>query len=303
MSGSTVNPREAWKVRMFERDGGRWFCVENAALYIDFMEEWAWTIRNITYLEDEIVGEYGAHGSVVRMDTGTGRKDYYYIGTSHGHEVVRRFVILVDGVELDYETGAECSGSEVVICKDSGLGPFDYEDRITFPASGDRITHQHTYRVVADLSQGFSFLFAFMHEFGSAFDQWRAVLAAGQVLEGVIPNRGEGGLSLESDVLMVTLYDQTAQKGVTLTYPEVYRGAGPVAREAYHGTTGHFGNVIVDRKQNNKFYFRPEVREMGYEVGDSFSFRVEMLPFSANPDGWRERARELERRAGDSGSE
>ena len=63
-----MNGLGMWDVRVFEREGGRWFCLDNGALYVAFMEKWAWTIRNIKHMGDEIVGEYGAHGSVVRME-------------------------------------------------------------------------------------------------------------------------------------------------------------------------------------------------------------------------------------------
>ena len=282
-----------WTVRMFEKEQGNWFSVESKALYVDFMEGWSWTIRNIRYMGDEIAGEYGAHGSVVRMDTGPGPKDYYYIGTSHGFETVKSFSILVDGKERETKPGKTCSGRTVVVRKESNLGPFDHQMEITFPASGDCIMEKHSYRVVEDLNERFSFLFAFMHELNNALDQWLAVLADGKELEGKLLNCGDGRLALESDIKAVTLYSRMMRKGVTFVYPQVYKGARQLECELSKGTTEHFGNTIVDRKYDNKLYFRPEVKGMRYQVGDAFEYRIKVIPFSAEPGEWKGKGKEL----------
>ncbi|MCK4465052.1 MAG: hypothetical protein KAU83_05015, partial [Bacteroidales bacterium] len=163
-----------WNIKMFQREQGNWFSVESNSLYVDFMEEWAWTIRNIKYMGDDIVGESGAHGSVVRMDTGSGPKDYYYIGTSHGHEMITSFSILVDGKKVQYNPAISYYGKKVIIHKESNLGPLDHIMEITFPVSGDYIIEKHSYKVVGNLNKGFSFLFAFMHVLNKELYQWLA---------------------------------------------------------------------------------------------------------------------------------
>ena len=288
-----MNEKAIWTVKMFEKEQGNWFSVENQTLYVDFMETWSWTIRNIKYMGDEIAGEYGAHGSVVRVDTGTGPKDYYYIGTSHGFETVKAFSILVDGKDQEYRPGAICSGKRIVIRKESNLGPFDHKMEITFPASGDYIVEKHSYKVVENLNERVSFLFAFMHELNNALDQWLAVLAGGKELEGKLRNCGDGKLALESDIKAVTLYSRTMRKGVTFVYPEVYKGARQLESEMSKGTTGHFGSSIVDRKEDNKLYFRPEVKKIGYKLADVFEYSLKVIPFSAEPDEWRDKGKAL----------
>ena len=287
-------PEEAiWTVKMFQREQGNWFSVESDVLYVDFMEAWSWTIRNIRYMGDEIAGETGAHGSVVRVDTGTGPKDYHYIGTSHGFETVRNFSILVDGKNQKYVLGKTCSGREVVVRKASNLGPLDHQMEITFPASGDCLIEKHSYKVVEDLTGRFTYLFAFMHCNNSALDQWLAVLPDGKELEGKLPNCGDGRLVLESDVKSLILYSQAMRKGVTFVYPQVYKGARQIESEISQGTTGHFGNCIVDRKEDNKLYFRPEVKKMGYRPGDVFEYSLKVIPFSAGAAGWKDKGKEL----------
>ena len=282
-----------WTVKTFQRDQGNWFSVESETLYVDFMEAWSWTIRNIKYRGDEIAGEHGAHGSVVRVDTGAGPKDYHYIGTSHGLETVREFSILVDGRERQTTPGKVCSGREVVVRKASNLGPLDHEMEITFAGSGDGLVEKHSYKVAEDLNGRFTYLFAFMHCNNSALDQWLAVPADGKELEGELPNRGDSRLALERDVKSLILYSRAMRKGVTFVYPEAYKGACQIESEISQGTTGHFGNCIVDRKNDNKLYFRPEVKKMGYKPGDVFGYSLRVIPFPAEPDEWRTKGKAL----------
>ncbi len=282
-----------WTIKTFQRDQGNWFSVESKTLYVDFMETWSWTIRNIRYMGDEIAGETGAHGSVVRVDTGKGPKDYHYIGTSHGFEMVRNFSILVDGKDQEYALGKTCSGRTVVVCKESNLGPFDHQMEITFTASGDCLIEKHSYKVIEYLNERFTYLFAFMHCNNSALDQWLAVLPDGKEFEGKLPNRGDSRLFLERDIKSLTLYSRTMTKGVTFVYPQVYKGARKIESEISQGTMGHFGNCIVDRKKDNKLYFRPEVKGMGYKEGDVFEYSLKVIPFSAEAASWKAKGKEL----------
>ena len=284
----------AWTIKMFRKDSGNWLSVENKTLYVDFMEEWAWTIRNIRYLGDEIVGEYGAHGSVVRVDTGGGPKDYYYIGTSHGHERVNSSSIVVDGKKQQYKSGSTCYGKEIIIQKESSLGPFDHKMEITFPEKGNYIIEKHSYRVVEDLNERFSFLFAFMHELSTTFDFWLAVLPDWSELEGDQQKRIKGRISLGRDIKSIIFYSSTNTKGVTLVYPRVYKGADKLKVEMKNGSKEHFGTSIVDMNiGNSKLYFRPEVKKMRYKVGDTFEYSIKVVPFSAEPDEWKTKGKKL----------
>ena len=284
----------AWTIKMFSKDQENWLSVENKSLYVDFMEEWAWTIRNIRYLGDEIVGEYGAHGSVVRVDTGAGPKDYYYIGTSHGHERVNTFSIVVDGREQQYKSGSTCSGKKITVRKESSLGPFDHTMEITFPDSGNYIIEKHSYKVVEDLNERFSFLFAFMHELSTTFDFWLAVLPDWGELEGNLQKRIQGRISLGRDIKSIVFYSSANRRGVTLVYPQVYKGAGKLKVEIKNGSTEHFGTSIVDMKiGNSKLYFRPEIKMIEYKVGDTFEYSIKVVPFSAESDEWKKEGKKL----------
>jgi len=50
---------------------------------------------------------------------------------------------------------------------------------------------------------------------------------------------------------------------------------------------------ITSPAGNGKPYFRPEVKGMGYEVGDGFEYSLKVIPFSAEPDEWRDKGKAL----------
>jgi len=269
-----------WTVRMFQKGQQNRFAVENGTMFVDFLEQHAWTIRNIRYGGDEIVGEHGANGTVVnaKPEADAKAKDPW-IGTGHGKEKVQRLAILVDGQERSYQPGGTFSGRVVVIRKLSNLGPLNHVAEITFPVSGDRIIERHIYKVMEDLGQRFNFMYAFMHCNNNSLDQWLALAGDGKELEGRV-GQGDGKFSLKQDVQAVIFYSAALKKGVVYAYPEVYEGADG------------FKNAIWDRKGDNKLYFRPAVGKK-YGVGDRFEFRLQVIPFSADPDDWKAQAKEL----------
>lgn len=275
MAGETV-----WTVRMSQQQLENRVSVESRALFVDLLEQHAWTIRNVRYRGNEIVGEHGANGSVVNAQPKADAKGTDpWIGAGHGKEDVRRLTILVDGQERPYQPGGISSGQVVVIRKISNLGPLDHEAEITFPASGDRIIERHSYEVVEHLGQRFNFVYAFMHCNSNSLDQWLALSDGGKKLEGWV-GRGDGLFSLRQDVRSVSFYSAGMQKGVVYAYPEVYQGEGD------------FKNAIWDRRGDNKLYFRPAVGNK-YGVGDRFEFRLQVIPFSAEQEDWKAQVRKL----------
>lgn len=269
-----------WTVRMVQDQKQNRLSVESDALFVDLLEQHAWTIRNIRYRGDEIVGEHGANGSVVnaKPEADANTKDPW-IGTGHGKERVQRLTILVDGQELSYQPGETFSGQIVVIRKLSNMGPLDHEAEITFPATGDRIIERHAYKVVEDLGRRFNFVYAFMHCNSNSLDQWLALGRGGEELEGRV-TQDDGQFSLKRDARTVAFYSAAMKKGVVYAYPEVYEG------------DHDFANAIWDRKGDNKLYFRPNVGQK-YGVGDRFEFRLQVIPFSAEPKDWKDRAKKL----------
>lgn len=187
----------------------------------------------------------------------------------------------MDGKERPYQPGGTFSGKVVVIHKLLNMGPLDHETEIAFPSSGDRIIERHAYRVVEDLGQRFNFVYAFMHCNSNSLDQWMALAGGGKELEGRV-GQADGKFSLKEDVQTVIFYSAAMKKGVVYAYPEAYEGSD------------NFKNAIWDRKGDNKLYlyFRPAVRKK-YGVGERFEFRLQVIPFSAEPDDWKSEAKKL----------
>ena len=142
-----------------------------------------------------------------------------------------------------------------------------------------RIIERHAYKVVEDLGRRFNFVYAFMHCNNNALDQWVALTAGGKELEGRV-GQGDGQFSLKQDARTVIFYSATVKKGVVYAYPEIYEGEAG------------FKNAIWDRKGDNKLYFRPTVGKK-YKMGDGFEFRLQVIPFSAEPDDWQGKAKKL----------
>ncbi len=278
--GPAQGDEPVWTVRMVQNEREDRLAVESRLLFVDLLEQHAWTIRNIRYGGDEIVGEHGANGSVVNArPEANADSDDPWIGTGHGKEKVQRLTILVDGEEVFCRSGTVLSGRTVAIRKLSNLGPLDHEAELVFPASGDRIVERHAYQVVEDLDQRFHFVYAFMHCNNNALDRWMALTGKGKELEGRV-GKADGQFSLKEDIQAVGFYSPALKKGVVYAYPEVYRGAA------------HFKNSIWDRKGDNKLYFRPEIGNTD-RVGARFEFRLQVIPFSAAPDDWKRMTRTL----------
>lgn len=245
---------------------------DSGSLFLDFEESCAWTMRNMKYKGRNIIIPAGWNGTVLQAK---GK----WFGTGHGGEQVKSLDILLNGVDIVEFDGAS-PVREARMIKESNIGPLDLRVEIVFPESGDRIVEKHTYTVVEELPGKFNFLYAFMHMNDNAFNQWLAILEAGEEVEGVA-GKGDNKFSLGRDIKGLIFYNEAAETGVAYVYPEVYAGADS------------FKNSIWDRARDNKFYFRPEVLAKGYKPGDKFAFTIKVIPFQARPGDWRAKGRDL----------
>jgi len=273
-----MSSNQVWTVRINSVDK---LSVESNNLYVDFSRQQAWTIRNIKYMGQEIVGEHGANGSVVNATPRKGMNQKgHWIGTGHGKEKVTSFTIFVDNIPHEFQKGMTLSGKVITIRKKSIMGPLGHTAQITFPESGACIIEKHSYIVLEDLSERFCFIYAFMHCNNNALDQWVALLGHGKEQEGQVGKK-DNKFSLKQDIERVIFYSEALNKGVVYIYPEIYRGADT------------FKNSIWDRSHDNKLYFRPEVMDKNFKVGDRFEFRLKVIPFSAQRTNWKEIGRTL----------
>lgn len=275
---SAMSSDQAWTVRM---GAGDTLSVESKSLYVEFSKRHAWTIRNIKYMGQVIVGGPGANGTVVNATPGKGMnpKDPWY-GTGHGKEDIKSFSVLVDNIPHEFQEGMTLSGKVITVRKESTMGPLGHTAQITFPESGDCILEKHSYIVLEDLNEGFRFVYAFMHSNNNALDQWLALLGSGKEQEGQAGKKDDK-FGLGQDIKGIVFYSEALGKGVIYVYPEVYRGADT------------FKNSIWDREHDNKLYFRPEIRDEDFKVGSRFEFHLKVIPFSAQQTDWKETGRTL----------
>lgn len=262
-----------WTVKVLPKNQRNRLSVQSKTLYIDFDEKVAWTLRNIKYMGEEIVGVHGYQGSVVRAKLRKEDAHSRWIGSGHGAEKVKDFSVFVDGKKMQYEPQAHFTGRVVEFHKQSRLGPLYHKAETIFPASGDHIIEKHSYRVLEDLDEKFKY-YPFLHCNNNSLDQWLALLAEGEELQGRA-GKDDGSFQLESDVKAIIFYSETIKKGVAYVYPELYKGAGT------------FKNSIWDRKNDNKLYFLADVDTMGRKIGDSVEYRLKIIPFSAEPNEWK----------------
>ncbi|MBT3374721.1 MAG: hypothetical protein HN742_31700 [Lentisphaerae bacterium] len=267
-----------WRVRTVRDRKPEHVCIDNGVIYVSLNRGQAWTIAQVTYKRDELVGQYGANGTVSACAKGLwGGDKSGWVGTGHGGEIIESFHLIVDGKMHEYSSGVSLAGREVTTRKVSKLGPFRHTAEITFPASGDCLVEKHSYAVIEDAA-GFKSMYAFMHCMNKTIKDWSAVLAEGGSKEGRAAD-GLGKFVLQEEFKSLACWGDANRKGVVYIYPEIYAGGDS------------FKNSIWDRKRDTKLYLRPQIPSL--EIGSHFSFSVKLVPFEAGPEDWRERGREL----------
>jgi len=276
--------------------------IANRDITVDLGEKPAWTILHIKYHGQELVGLHGANGCVLsehptpeqrkEMEGMTPKQKVQYlrqqkfrgwIGTGHGGEIVRSLTITVDGKDYPYGPDLNVTGREVVITKVSNIGPLDEIAEMTFPASGDRIIERHSYKVVEDLSRRFGFLYVWMHCNDNSLTQYAVLgegdkLTAGQALADAAKGSKRQDVKMHpvGDAQAVALYNPDRREGIAYVYGDLYKGSG------------NFKNSIWDHLKDNKLYFRPAIHPDDYKVGDTFQYVLAAVPFSAEPENWKE---------------
>lgn len=268
---------QRWKISATEKT----LSITDGTISVDFRESTAWTIARMAFNDIQLVGPRGSQGTVITLD-GKG-----FVGTGHGGEDVRRWIARCDGTEIQLDAGIELNGQEVVIVKESIIGPLEHRAEVVFPSEGNSILYRYSYRVregIGDLRR----MYAFMHCVDNAFDKYMALLPDGTIREERL-NRDDGTFTLGEDVKSVVYYNGGEQLGMAFVYPEVYPGA-----RKWIGRKKHFvGTFIWDRNYDNKLYFNSDAGEREYAVGDEFAYHLKLTPFTAGPSEWKETGKKL----------
>lgn len=262
-----------WGVSMGTLSGQGLLTISNAILSVTLAESEFWTIREMHAWNTLMVGAFGANGAVVNVQTNGAQ---LWIGTGHGLESISSFTIKANGKVVDLQPGMSVGAEEVEIIKHSNVGPLDQCAVFTFPASGDRFVEDHSFVSNQELMGYMNFMYAFMHCNQNALTDWRAWLDTTTTEDGVCV-ADDSSYSLKKDIEAIAMYAPTLGKGVLYTYPE-----------RYEGDSSH--NMIWDRVNDNKLYFRPAVPRAGDPVGKTYRYLLTVIPFQATSESWKDTA-------------
>jgi hypothetical protein len=264
-----------WKIRFTQgvKPNQMALACESEAMYMDFLREHAWCVSRLRY-RGEVVGQpSGATGSVFQWNGQA-------IGTGHGGEVVRSLALMVDGrtvpLVVDGAVRFRASedrweGREIRLLKKSVIGPFTHEAEFHLPASCDRYAVEHRYVVNEEWRQGkfTGYTYVFMQMMPPEFAEWLLRKQDGSVRQGRLT--GEAGFVFRDEPgRVIACYAPAKKLGVAYIYPEEYL----------------LHNHILDRGEKDRKFRAALVKRDGYVVGEAFSYRMKIVPFSSDPEVW-----------------
>lgn len=282
VAATPVRAADEWTVALKGAEDKRQLIVSRGDdMSVRFIEANAWTFDLIHYKGIEMVGHYGACGAVINIKASDDPSIYHgWVGTGHGHETVKSIEVLVDGKPWAMKSGESASGQIVTVRKKSNLIVLEHTMEVTFPKGEARMIETNSFKALEDLSKRFNFMYAFMHCNTNHLKNYLAILPDGAEEEGVA-DKDESKFVFDKDVKAVVFYSPDEQKGALYLYPEVYEG------------TKRHKTFIWDRPRDNKLYICPKVKGKGHEVGDSFEFQIQFIPFEATADDWQTKGKAL----------
>ncbi|MDD4016900.1 MAG: right-handed parallel beta-helix repeat-containing protein, partial [Kiritimatiellae bacterium] len=276
---STPLPEPVWRVGVTTEANGKVLTVSSATLAVTLTEGVYWTIRTLYAGETLLVGEFGANGAVANVMTSAYPETEGWMGTGHGFETISSYTVALDGTNLYPLADGNYPARTVTLTKASAIGPLDQVAVMDFPETGDRFVESTRFTANRTLTNSLNFVYAFMHCNRNALTDWRAWLTTTNVLDGAC-TLDDGSFSLQKDIRAVALFGPALGKGVVYAYPSIYRGS--VIR-----------NAFWDRVNDNKLYFRPDIPGATNAAGNAYAFEVTLIPFSADPVGWKDKAGQI----------
>lgn len=270
---------QTWTVLLSKHKQGNILTLTSPELTVSLLEQQYWTLHEVHYRKQKLVGQFGANGAVVnvRGDDGTKLKDPW-IGTGHGKEKLKTFVVELDGKPVELKPGDRHTADEVKLTKTSVIGPFDETAVMHFPKTGDRLVERNSFTTNRELKDVFNFLYAYMHCNVNKLTHWRAWLDKTKTLDGVV-EKDDRTFHLNKEIHAVVFFGPEIDMGIAYVYPEVYKGAGRK-------------NMIWDRPQDNKLYLWPAIPKTTGK-GETFTYEVTVIPFAAEDDAWKDTADKL----------
>jgi len=276
---STPLPEPVWRVGITTEASGKVLTVSGATLAVTLTEGVYWTIRTLYAGRTLLVGAFGANGAVANVMTSVYPATDGWMGTGHGFETISSYTVALDGTNVVWQSDGTYPARTVTLTKASTIGPLDQIAVMTFPETGDRFVESTRFTANRALTNSLNFVYAYMHCNQNALTDWRAWLNTTNVLDGACAS-DDSSFSLQKDIRAVALFGPTLGKGLVYVYPEIYRGSG-------------IYNAFWDRANDNKLYFRPDIPGLITASGETCTFDVTLIPFSAETAGWKDKAGQI----------
>lgn len=240
---------------------------------MDFREQAAWTIGNVSHMGAPIITYTGGNQSVINVVRPVQADPEAWIGSAHGGEEVESVVLRVNGEEFPITNPLTAPpGEEYTLVKKSRIGPFQCLTETTLNARG--VEQSISFNADQPMDE-VRYAYVFMHCWHYRLSEWLAVLPNGERMQENFPS--ERSTSLEQDISMLALYSPVDKVGVVMAYERPYEGDPP---------RRNFLNNWPER--HNKHYFRTSALQMN---GTIYKCRIEA--FSTSPDTWVDKAVEL----------
>lgn len=265
-----VQESSGWNVRMFTLGDVGYVSVSNGKIYADFEQKVAWTVKNFKYEGKEVLAGLGGmfNGSVVNLKT-----EDMWVGTGHGGETVKDFIVEIDDKPYDFVSGENYTGKEIRVVKKSLLGPLAMEATVIFPESGDGMIERNKFTAIENLDN-FNYVYAFMHGFENSLD--RALYLDGKHSWSMLSiNNDDNSFVLNDIIKAASFYSRKNDLMVVYEYPEVYK------------VQNNMKNSIWDRYNNNKLYFKVDDAVKQLSTNESVEFEAKLTPRSVKASNWR----------------
>lgn len=237
---------------------------------VKFVENVAWTFRDVHYRGKSLLVPVGWQQSVLRIQAPKGEEPW--IGTGHGGEVVEKIQVRVGDKSYDVQDGLSVAGDTFVVHKESWLGPYWHVSDVT--VSPDGLAEDFRYEVKKDTSNVI-FMYVFMHCFTNDTQEWIAKLSDGEEVRGTFLD--DNSFTLKKDIRWAAVYAPKTSLGAVYVFPEAYA--------SFDGQ----GNMFWNRPHDNKLYLKIAPKRL---IGETFAYSCRLRAFDAPETEWESAARE-----------
>lgn len=272
--------------------------ISNQDFSVDFIKSHCWNISSVQFKGRTINIPSGCTGTVLQWKDGT--NNFQWAGTGHGKETVQDAYLMVDGKKVDvnvngkdvYDKTQTLTGHKASFIRKGLIFSFQNEEQFDFPADGNFFIATHRYKLLSTVTtnQWQGGAYTYMQMMPRKLNHWLAVLPDGLVREGKIeenPPAGTRQSTIEfGKVKAMACYSPEWKIGIVYAFPVESPGRCHLNDRP--------GKDIKFRSG-----FPPELGDKTeFKDGETFEFKMKVIPFEATPEEWKKKAGELSRESG-----